>query len=115
MNLCGWRKLIDWVEVDARRFVGTFVGENEGLRGDLRHEDRVLETMTMLACHLCSFAHACKGRSLQAGTPELAYVTYDRSCGIEKPTGAWRDRLIPRGGMLELPLALRRHKPDYLV
>nr|CAD1837585.1 unnamed protein product [Ananas comosus var. bracteatus] len=27
--------------------------------------------------------------------------------------GAWRVRLIPRVGMLELPLALRRHKPDY--
>nr|CAD1831716.1 unnamed protein product [Ananas comosus var. bracteatus] len=42
----------------------------------------------MLACHLCSFARACEGRSLQAGTPELAYATYVRSCGIEKPTGS---------------------------
>nr|CAD1824725.1 unnamed protein product [Ananas comosus var. bracteatus] len=53
-----------------------------------RHDDRVLETMTMLACHLCSFTHTCEGHSLQAGTPELAYATYDRSCGIGKPTGA---------------------------
>nr|CAD1843952.1 unnamed protein product [Ananas comosus var. bracteatus] len=28
------------------------------------------------------------GRSPQAGTPELAYATYVRSCGIEKPTGS---------------------------
>nr|CAD1827307.1 unnamed protein product [Ananas comosus var. bracteatus] len=42
--------------------------------------------MITLVCHLCSFAHACEGRSLQAGTPELAYATYACSCGIEKPT-----------------------------
>nr|CAD1817132.1 unnamed protein product [Ananas comosus var. bracteatus] len=30
----------------------------------------------------CSFAHACEGRSLQAGTPELAYATVARPCGI---------------------------------
>nr|CAD1843976.1 unnamed protein product [Ananas comosus var. bracteatus] len=30
----------------------------------------------------------CEGRFLQAGTPELAYATYVRSCGIEKPTGS---------------------------
>nr|CAD1835519.1 unnamed protein product [Ananas comosus var. bracteatus] len=30
----------------------------------------------------------CEGRSLQADTPELAYATYVRSCGIEKPTGS---------------------------
>nr|CAD1829033.1 unnamed protein product [Ananas comosus var. bracteatus] len=53
-----------------------------------RHVDWILETWTMLASHLCSFAHACEGRSLQAGTPELAYATYVRSCGIEKPTGS---------------------------
>nr|CAD1821729.1 unnamed protein product [Ananas comosus var. bracteatus] len=55
---------------------------------DPRHDDRTLETVTTLACHLCSFAHACEGRALQAGTPELAYATYVRSCGIEKPTGS---------------------------
>nr|CAD1823372.1 unnamed protein product [Ananas comosus var. bracteatus] len=57
----------------ARRLVGI----------SLRHDDWVLETKTMLACHLCSFAHACTGRSLQAGTPELAYATYVLLCGIE--------------------------------
>nr|CAD1844138.1 unnamed protein product [Ananas comosus var. bracteatus] len=36
-----------------------------------------------LAClPLCSFAHACEGSSLQAGTPELAYATVARPCGI---------------------------------
>nr|CAD1827308.1 unnamed protein product [Ananas comosus var. bracteatus] len=29
-----------------------------------------------------------RGSLLQAGTPELAYATYVRSCGIEKPTGS---------------------------
>nr|CAD1844067.1 unnamed protein product [Ananas comosus var. bracteatus] len=71
------------------RQVGTFVGAYEGLRKfRWRHDDWLLETMTLLACHLCSFAHACEGRSLQAGTPELAYATYARPCGIEKPTGS---------------------------
>nr|CAD1832729.1 unnamed protein product [Ananas comosus var. bracteatus] len=65
----------------------------------LRHEGWILESLTTLACHLCSFAHACEGRSLQAGTPELAYATYVRSCGIEKPRVEW-DRHIPRAGML---------------
>nr|CAD1831628.1 unnamed protein product [Ananas comosus var. bracteatus] len=54
----------------------------------LRHDDWTFETLTTLACHLCSFAHTCEGCSLQIGTPELAYVTYDCSCGIEKPTGS---------------------------
>nr|CAD1832655.1 unnamed protein product [Ananas comosus var. bracteatus] len=61
-------------------------GETKG--SETRHDDWVFETLTTLACHLCSFAHACEGRSLQAGTPELAYATYVRSCGIEKPTGS---------------------------
>ena len=30
----------------------------------------------------CSFAHACEGSSLQAGTPELAYATVARPCRI---------------------------------
>nr|CAD1837646.1 unnamed protein product [Ananas comosus var. bracteatus] len=63
-------------------------GETKGYATVLwRHDDWVFETLTTLACHLCSFAHACESRSLQAGTPELAYATYARSCGIEKPTG----------------------------
>nr|CAD1824813.1 unnamed protein product [Ananas comosus var. bracteatus] len=70
-----------------------------------RHDDWTFETLTTLACHLCSFAHTCEGRSLQAGTPELAYGTYARSYGIEKPTGSG-ERLIPRVGMLELPPTL---------
>nr|CAD1824791.1 unnamed protein product [Ananas comosus var. bracteatus] len=31
---------------------------------------------------LCSFAHACKGRSLQAGTPEIAIATHIRRAGL---------------------------------
>nr|CAD1823581.1 unnamed protein product [Ananas comosus var. bracteatus] len=49
---------------------------------------------------LCSFAHICEGRSLQAVTPELAYAThacpYQIGCRSGMPCG----RLIPRGGML---------------
>nr|CAD1832695.1 unnamed protein product [Ananas comosus var. bracteatus] len=58
---------------------------------------------------LCSFAQACESRSLQAGTPEFAYATDARPCGIEcrsrlpshalfivifsePPTGEARDR-----------------------
>nr|CAD1817863.1 unnamed protein product [Ananas comosus var. bracteatus] len=48
----------------------------------------------------CSFAHACEGRSLQAGTPEIAIATYARSCGIGRRHGLPWVRLIPRVGML---------------
>nr|CAD1818456.1 unnamed protein product [Ananas comosus var. bracteatus] len=41
---------------------------------------------------LCSFAHACEGRSLQAGTPEIAIATYARPCGIGRRSG------LPWGG-----------------
>nr|CAD1834635.1 unnamed protein product [Ananas comosus var. bracteatus] len=55
---------------------------------------------SLLACHLCSFAHACEGRSLQAGTPEIAIATYARPCGIGRRSGLPWGRLIPRVGML---------------
>nr|CAD1844194.1 unnamed protein product [Ananas comosus var. bracteatus] len=58
-----------------------------------------LETLTTLACHLCSFTHVCKGSSLQAGTSELAYATYARSCVR----------------MLKLPPTLSWHKLDYTI
>nr|CAD1817090.1 unnamed protein product [Ananas comosus var. bracteatus] len=102
-----------WIRASKERLVDNSVRRNEGLRDGSRHNDWVLETMITLVCHLCSFAHACEGRSLQAGTPELAYTTYTRSCGIEKTYGVGRDRLIPRVGMLELPPTLRWHKLDY--
>nr|CAD1821865.1 unnamed protein product [Ananas comosus var. bracteatus] len=51
----------------------------------------------MLACHLCSFAHACEDRSPQAGTSELAYAFLPDWV----PTGPARDRLIPRVGMFD--------------
>nr|CAD1818074.1 unnamed protein product [Ananas comosus var. bracteatus] len=31
---------------------------------------------------LCSFAHACEGRSLQAGTPEIAIAIHIRRAGL---------------------------------
>nr|CAD1835625.1 unnamed protein product [Ananas comosus var. bracteatus] len=78
-----------------------------------RHDDWVFETLTTLACHLCSFAHACEGRSLQAGTPELAYATYVRSCGIQKLTGSSGTDTF-QSWDVGLPQALRRHNLDYL-
>nr|CAD1823371.1 unnamed protein product [Ananas comosus var. bracteatus] len=55
----------------------------------------------IIAClPLCSFAHACEGRSLQAGTPEIAIATYARPCGIGRRSGLPWGRLIPRVGML---------------
>ncbi|OAY74555.1 hypothetical protein ACMD2_23814 [Ananas comosus] len=65
----------------------------------------LFETVTVLVCHLCSFAHACEGRSLQAGTPELAYATYVRSCV---------GQTHPKSRDVGLPQALRQHKLDYL-
>nr|CAD1820426.1 unnamed protein product [Ananas comosus var. bracteatus] len=42
----------------------------------------------IIACSpLCSFAHACEGRSLQADTPEIAIATYARPCGIGRRSG----------------------------
>nr|CAD1833610.1 unnamed protein product [Ananas comosus var. bracteatus] len=55
----------------------------------------------IIAClPLCSFAHACEGRSLQAGTPEIAIATYARPCGIGRRSRLPWGRLIPRVGML---------------
>nr|CAD1831549.1 unnamed protein product [Ananas comosus var. bracteatus] len=59
-----------------------------------------LRPVRSLACHLCSFAHACEGRTLQAGTPEIATVTYARPCGIGRRSGLPSGRLIPKVGML---------------
>nr|CAD1830341.1 unnamed protein product [Ananas comosus var. bracteatus] len=52
---------------------------------NIANEIVIIETCwtVNLAClPLCSFAHACEGSSLQAGTPELAYATVARPCGI---------------------------------
>ena len=65
-----------------------------------RHDDVRLEAMTILACHLCSFAHACVGRSQQAGTPEMAIRDTRSPCGIGRRSGMPWGRLIPRVGML---------------
>nr|CAD1833563.1 unnamed protein product [Ananas comosus var. bracteatus] len=62
----------------ARRLVDTFVGAYEGFR----HEDLRLETDLYACLPLCSFAHACEGRSLQAGTPELAIAIPIRRAGF---------------------------------
>nr|CAD1824806.1 unnamed protein product [Ananas comosus var. bracteatus] len=42
----------------------------------------MLKIVDFACLPLCSFAHACEGSSLQAGTPELAYATVARPCGI---------------------------------
>nr|CAD1838619.1 unnamed protein product [Ananas comosus var. bracteatus] len=62
---------------------------------------------------LCSFAHACEGRSLQAGTPEIAIATYARSCGIGRRNGMPWGRLIPRVGMLTTTGPLGTAQADY--
>nr|CAD1827329.1 unnamed protein product [Ananas comosus var. bracteatus] len=48
----------------------------------VKHTTGDLLTVDYACLPLCSFAHACEGRPLQAGTPELAYATVARSCGI---------------------------------
>nr|CAD1822908.1 unnamed protein product [Ananas comosus var. bracteatus] len=53
----------------------------------------------MLTC-LCSFAHACEGRSLQAGTPEIAIAIHTRRAGLGAESELPWVRLIPRVGML---------------
>nr|CAD1829418.1 unnamed protein product [Ananas comosus var. bracteatus] len=55
-----------------------------------------------------------KGRSPQAGTPEIAYATQARPCGIGRQNGMPWGRLIPRVGMLTTtgPF-LAQHKSDY--
>nr|CAD1830021.1 unnamed protein product [Ananas comosus var. bracteatus] len=51
----------------------------------------------VIAClPLCSFAHACEGRSLQAGTPEIAIRDTYSPCGIGRRSGLPWARLIPR-------------------
>nr|CAD1823527.1 unnamed protein product [Ananas comosus var. bracteatus] len=81
----------------ARRVVDNFVRRNEGFRL-FRHEDLVLMTDFYAYLPLCSFAHACEGRSLQAGTPKIAIVTC--LCGIGRRSGLPWGRLIPSVGML---------------
>nr|CAD1838534.1 unnamed protein product [Ananas comosus var. bracteatus] len=64
-----------------------------------RYDDWIFETLTLLVCHLCSFAHACEGCSLQAGTPESAYATMFARAVLRSLRVEW-DRHIPRVGML---------------
>nr|CAD1839733.1 unnamed protein product [Ananas comosus var. bracteatus] len=76
-----------------RRLVGTFVGAHEGFR-------EVTVDRFYACLPLCSFSHACEGRSLQAGTPEIAIATYVRPCGIRRRSGLPWGRLVPRVEML---------------
>nr|CAD1835723.1 unnamed protein product [Ananas comosus var. bracteatus] len=91
----------------ARKLVGIFVGANEGRATETYATFHILDMMTWdlrrtytLACQLCSFAHACEGRSPQAGTPEIAIATHARSYGIGRRSGMPWGRLIPGVGML---------------
>nr|CAD1840514.1 unnamed protein product [Ananas comosus var. bracteatus] len=68
---------------------------------------------TPLSCFFELETAEDKGRSLQAGTPELAYATFVRSCGIEKPTGS-SGQTHSMSRDVGLPQALRRRKLDYL-
>nr|CAD1822842.1 unnamed protein product [Ananas comosus var. bracteatus] len=65
-----------------------------------RHDDIGLELDTYACSPLCSFAHTCEGRSLQAGTPEIAIATYARPCGIGRRNGMPWGRLVLRVEML---------------
>uniref|UniRef100_A0A6V7QS02 Uncharacterized protein n=1 Tax=Ananas comosus var. bracteatus TaxID=296719 RepID=A0A6V7QS02_ANACO len=47
-----------------------------------RYKHNAVLTVDFACLPSCSFAHACEGSSLQAGTPELAYATVARPCGI---------------------------------
>nr|CAD1823288.1 unnamed protein product [Ananas comosus var. bracteatus] len=70
-------------------------------RNDFTNDMRTWYLRQIIAClPLCSFAHACEGRYLQAGTPEIAIATYARPCGIGRRNGMPWGRLIPRVGML---------------
>nr|CAD1837692.1 unnamed protein product [Ananas comosus var. bracteatus] len=55
-----------------------------------------LDTIDHACLPLCSFAHACEGRSPQAGTPEIAYATQARPCRIGR-----RNRMPWGGSFLE--------------
>nr|CAD1838474.1 unnamed protein product [Ananas comosus var. bracteatus] len=59
-----------------------------------RHDDRGLDIDDHVCLLLCLFAYVCEGRSLQAGTPELAYATHARLCriGRQKPSIAGKAR-----------------------
>nr|CAD1818412.1 unnamed protein product [Ananas comosus var. bracteatus] len=59
---------------------------------DSSHDDIGLELETYACLPLCSFAYTYEGRSLQAGTREIAIATYARPCGIGRRNG------MPWGG-----------------
>nr|CAD1837468.1 unnamed protein product [Ananas comosus var. bracteatus] len=99
----------EWVTQVVSGVIPAWVTEvTEGYMGDeeckklitrltLQSED----ASVIIAClPLCSFAHTCEGRSLQAGTPEIAIATYACPCGIGRRSGLPWGRLIPRVGML---------------
>nr|CAD1833554.1 unnamed protein product [Ananas comosus var. bracteatus] len=65
-----------------------------------RHDDLRLETGFYACLPLCLFAHACEGRSPQAGTLKIAIATHARLCGIGRRNGMPWGRLISRVGML---------------
>nr|CAD1823373.1 unnamed protein product [Ananas comosus var. bracteatus] len=90
------------------------------IRLDLKNSNSDLELgrgflhLDLYAClPLCSFAHACEGRSLQADTPKLA-IAIRSPCGIGRRSGLLWERLIPRVGMLTTTGPLGTVKPDSL-
>nr|CAD1837208.1 unnamed protein product [Ananas comosus var. bracteatus] len=84
-----------------------------GETGSRTHEVLVLVTDLYACLSLCSFAHACEGRSLQAGTQELA-IAIRSPCGFGRRSGLPWERLIPRMGMLTITGPLGTVKLDSL-
>nr|CAD1835522.1 unnamed protein product [Ananas comosus var. bracteatus] len=97
-----------------RRLVGILARANEEDSRGIRHDDSGLGADDHACLLLCSFAHACEGRSPQASTSEIANATQVRPCGIGRRNGMPWGRLISRSHPLrerlgiattELPLA----------
>nr|CAD1820354.1 unnamed protein product [Ananas comosus var. bracteatus] len=95
-----WEKLgfQDWGLIEDQS--STLVDSKLGLEHLVRHDDLGLETDFYACLPLCSFAHACEGRSPQAGTSEIVITTHTRPCGIGRRNGMPWGRLIPIVGML---------------
>nr|CAD1834680.1 unnamed protein product [Ananas comosus var. bracteatus] len=102
LNSNQWRNKKLWLRVWSLREDQSSNLENYklGLEHLERHDDLEIITDFYACLPLCSFAHACEGRSLQAGIPELAIATYARPCGIGRRSGLPSGSFNPSMGML---------------
>nr|CAD1829989.1 unnamed protein product [Ananas comosus var. bracteatus] len=106
-----WAKTADRA-VGARRLVDTFVGAYEGFRYH-RHEDLVLETDSLLACH-CAHSHMLvrvAPYKRHSGDSHSRYIFAVRDWA---PKWIAVGRLIPRVGMMTTMGPLGSHRPDSL-